>query len=289
MTITSNGWKSSKAKATLSNDGRIGREYNIQRLVIADTEYSDYQLGTLLQNNYGYVLGSHHDEDSRALLANFEVDRLPTIAPNCSWTVNLVYSTFAPPTNNNSDDPLQARVKRSWQTSEHTMYVYKDRLGNMIVNKANQPFDGGIPVTVELPTLVYERNEASFNGAWATAWSNSINQFTYSGAAPKTLKLKISAQETYEGDYHYWPVRYEMSYLPIGWQPLPLNAGLLQIKSSKLVPCLDKQLQPVTAPVPLDSAGKQIALASLPSGASFIEVDWFPQQSFQALGLSEFA
>ena len=284
MTITNECLKRT-ARVTLSDEGKIGREYNEQRLVKSTVELSEYALGTQL----GYLLGSGYPTDYRARLVDYSIDRHMTKAPNCAWDVSLRYSTLAPPTVNNSDDPTQQRVKRSWQTSEHTMYTFKDRNGKMIKNSAKQPFDGGVPVTLELPTLVYERNESTFNGTWATQWSNSINQYTYSGASPKTLKLKISATEQFEGDYHFWSVRYEMAYLPIGWQPQPLNAGLTQLVSDNLVACYDSNKVEVSSPVPLDSAGKQIEQASLPDAAYFIEVDWFPQTNFSGLGLQEFA
>lgn len=285
MAIVFNRRMSSKAKATLSQEGRIGREYNQKRLVVTDIETTEYALGTAL----GYLLGEAHPDDPRALLVDYELDRRErTRPPHCVFDVSLRWSTFGPPTANNTDDPLQQRVKRDFKNREHTFYVFKDRNGNMILNGAKQPFEGGIPVTLNLPTYTYVRNEAVFSGTYATTWSNAINSDTFNGCAPKTLRMIVDAAEQYESDSVFWPVTYQMAYLPIGWQPLPLNAGLQFLSSGKLKPCLDDNLNPVTSPVPLSTAGAQLTIASLPASANFIEVDWFVQQPFSSLGLAQF-
>jgi len=281
--LTTNVRKASKAKASLSNEGRISREYTITRMVQADGEMTEYEVGTEL----GYLLGEAHPDDFTARLVDFDIVREMSRGEHCYWTVTLRYSTLGTPTVNNSDSPFDQRVKRSWSTTEHTMYVFKDRNGDVIVNAANQPFDGGIPVTLELPTLTFERNEPTFDGGWATSLSNSLNNAYYSGAERKTLKMKISATEQYEGDYVFWPVKYEMAYLPIGWQPQPLNAGLRQLKSGKIIDCVDSHLKAVTAAVPLALTGAQLAAAELPASANFIEVDWFGQMNFGGLDLPE--
>lgn len=283
MTITKNELLEAKGKASLTSEGRKVREYTERRLVCSDVELNVFQLGSAL----GYLLGDGYHIDDAALLLDFDIDRRLTIEPYCAWDVGLRWSTVAPPKKEDDDNPLNERVKRFWSTSEHTLYVYKDRNGDMIVNSAKQPFEGGVPITVKLPTMVYERNEASFSGAFATQWANSLNQYAYSGAEPKTLKLDISGEEAFQGDYVFWKVRYEMAYFPLGWQPLPLDAGLNQVVSGELTPCLDVHLQPVTSPVPL-SGGVQIDIADLPEAAQFIEVDIFPLQRFQDLGLAEF-
>lgn len=283
MPILSNERLSTKAKSTISSDGRIVRMYDVKLLVKADVDYSDYEIGTML----GYLLGTPHPHDPKAMLSDYDITRRPTRAPHCAWDVGLSYSTDAPPLESNSVDPELARIKRNWQTTEQTLYIVRDRNGDPILNAAGDPFDGGIPITMELPTLVYERNELNFNGALMTLYANSLNSDVYSGAEPGTLKLKISAQETFESDFIYWKVRYEMAYFFLGWQPKPMNAGLYQVTGGFHRRCVDRDNRPVMSPVPLTESGEQVPTGSLPNGVNFITVPWFNSLSYSSLGLPQ--
>lgn len=282
MTLSSH-LVSTSAKAVLSEDGRVGRSYTVDLRAESTTNLSDYDVGTQL----GYILGDPHPHDVKALLSDYEITRLPTREPSCMWDVKLQYSTFAPPAESNSLDPELARVKRNWQTSEQTLYIVRDRNLSPILNGAGQPFDGGIAVTMEMPTLVYERNELNFSGATMTLYANSLNSDFYSGAEPGTLKMKVSATETFETDFIYWKVRYEMAYFPLGWQPQPMNAGLYQRTGAGLRHCVDRDKMPVTSPVPLTSDGVQIPIEDLPDGVNFITVPWYRTMPFSSLGLSQ--
>lgn len=280
MSIISNERTGEKSKYSITSEGKVVRAYTHTRRVKTDVDYDTAEVSRLL----GYTVGQPFSSDSASLLLGMDIDRKVTKS-RWYYDVTLSYTTECPAPENDSEDPTQQRVKREWQTSEQTLYIVKDRDGNLIVNKAKQPFDGGIPVTVELPTLVYERNESSFNGSTATLYANSLNRYAFSGADKETLKLKISAVENFQGKYIFWAVKYEMAYFPLGWQPQPINAGLMQLVSSKLVPCWDRNRQPVTSPVPLDKNGLQIPPEDLPGAANFIKVNHFPLIDFSSLGL----
>lgn len=281
MAITKNEWKGESAKFSIDSQGKIVRTYTHKRRVESLQEGFCWDVAQAL----AYSPGQAHSSDTRAKLLGMSIDSTETLAPCKAWDLTLDYTTDCPSTFNNSEDPLQARPKRSWQTTEQTLYTIRDRNGDLIANKAGQPFDGGIPVSIELPTLVVERNEADFDGAMMAVWANSLNQDYYSGAEPETLKMKISATEHFEGDYYYWAVRYELVYFPLGWQPQPCNAGLYQLIDNKLVRCKDKDLQDVQAPVPLDNAGKQIKVDQLPGAANYIKVDYFNRKYYASLAL----
>jgi hypothetical protein len=75
MAITKNERVKTKAKASISTEGRVTREYTMQRLVEANIDYSDHQLGSLL----GYQLADRHVDDSKALLLDFEIERFANI------------------------------------------------------------------------------------------------------------------------------------------------------------------------------------------------------------------
>lgn len=283
MTITSLLRKSGSAKFSMNNEGKIIRTYSQPLLVESTLDLDEYQLGLAL----GYQPGQSHPTDPFATLRDMSVDRIDTTVPYVKFDIVLNYSTDGPAPQNNSEDPTQQRVKKQWQTTEQTIYIVRDKNGDPIVNAADQPFEGGVPVAVALPTLVYERNESSFSGAIMTAYANSLNRYSFSGAAPKTLRLKISATEEFEGTFEYWKVRYEMAYQPDGWQPRPVNAGLYQLVSGELVRCRDRDRQEVTQPVPLNEDGSQVDISDLPDGLNYTDVNFYPLVDFSGLGLSE--
>jgi hypothetical protein len=280
---------SDESEPTLQQDGRIVRTHRRMYRCTHDFVVSNLQVLALL----GVAQGDTHPDDPLATLVSAPVKRKDVIATGGArpmWEVTLNYSTDAPAiVSQNSDDPTQLRVKRWWSTTEEQRYIIKDRNGLLIVNTAKVPPAGGIPVNIELPVLVYERNEADFSGATATLWSGSINISAFSGAAPKTLKLKVTGEEQYEAKSHFWRVRYEMVYDENGWNPRWVNAGTHEWDpiNQKLIPCLDELLQPVTEPVPLDSMGQQIDPSLLPDAAIINEVDYRRLREFQLLGLSE--
>ena len=277
------------SKFSIDNTAKIVRTYQQKRLVTSPNAGYNWEVAQALN----YSPGEQHPSDTAATLRDMDIERQftrevdGTVTPSVAWDLTLNYSTETTTQYEASEDPTMARPIRSWSTTSQSLYAIKDRDGDLIVNAANQPFDGGIPVTLEMPTLVIERNEYGFNGALATQYANALNSDTFSGAAPETLRLKITAQEKNQGQYNYWTVRYEMAYYWLGWQPLPVNAGLKQLKSGVLVDCLDANKNPVSSPVPLDTAGLQVPIGSLPSGANFIKVLYYRTMPFGSLGLPE--
>jgi hypothetical protein len=280
MGILSNGWVSEKATFTTNNQGKIIRNYNHKRLITTDQLMNSVDLF----NAAGYVLGQTFSNDQWAVLTSWS----PSITVEdgkYKWDLDLEYSTEGTPSYQNSIDPTKQRIVRTWQTQEQTLYIVRDRNFNLIVNSANQPYDGGIPVSIELPTLTYEFNQFNFSGSTATSYSNSLNSDHFSGAAPETLRLKISAKETFEGQYQFWATRYEMAYFPLGWQPQPVNAGLYQLISGKLTRCKDRDQQDATSPMPLDENGLQIPIADLPDAAYVNKIEFFNTGPFGSLGM----
>ena len=283
MGILKNGWVGEKATFTTNNQGKIIRNYSHKRQIVTDTLMNSVDLF----NAAGYVMGQQFSNDSWAVLTSWS----PTITVEdgrYKWDLDLEYSTEGTPTYANSINPTAQRVVRTWQTQEQTIYVVRDRHFNLIVNTANQPYDGGIPVSIEMPTLTYEFNQFNFDGGAAAGLSNALNSDTFSGAGPETLRLKIAAKETFEGQYHYWAIRYEMAYFPFGWQPQPVNAGLYQLVSGKLTRCKDRDQQDATSPMPLDNNGLQIPIASLPAAAFVNKVEFFNTTPFGSLGMPQF-
>ena len=268
----------------LNSDVRIVRTHRLQYLVTNDFPLSNMEV---LQT-MGVAIGNTHPDDGLATLRSCPCKRRFTKQDTKpSWDVTLTYSTDAP---ENVDDPTQMRAKRAWGSIEEQRYIIKDRNGKLILNKAGDPPAGGIPITVRLPCLTFERNEADFSSSTAKTWSGSLNQSAFAGCDPKTLQLRVTGEEVYEAKSHYWRVKYEMVQDEDGWQPKFLNAGTRELIGGQLVPIEDLMNggQPITDAVPLDNSGRVIDPTTLPDAAIFLTAVHFQEREFQQLGLPEF-
>ena len=173
--------------------------------------------------------------------------------------------------------------------------MVQDRNGEMILNAAGQPFDGGVPVAVRMGVATATRNitAAGYNKNTVLATSGKLNSVAYLGAAIGTLQVDITAEEKYEGSYHFWAETYTFAYDPEGWQPKPMNAGffyrdaydvLTRIRNEDLGDTADPTA-PVQEPEPLTTLGGLLPIADRPSLCNFITVDAYDSTAFAAFGL----
>jgi hypothetical protein len=282
-----------KTKVSVSTDGKIVRTHTRSGIVRAGEDVST----NVIAANLGLIPGAVHPSDTGATLRDIDVDRKLTKGTNAAFDVVLQYSTDAPQPDNNDDDPTTQKVKRSQGSVEQTFYIIKDKNGVAIVNAAGQPPAGGIPVSVQLPTFVYEKNIKHYDRNLVAQWMNALNDDTFNGCAAKTLKLNITADEQFEGKTSYWAHRFEMAFNPLGWQPSYVNAGLMQVTTlaeGLLKPIIDPHTkQPVTEPWPLYAEGHANEGKALPAGyapgdVNFIAVEYFNEKDYSELGLKEF-
>lgn len=282
-----------KTKVSVTTDGKIVRTHTKSGLVRPGEDVSTNDVA----GNLGLLPGQVSLDDTAATLRDIEVTRKETKGNQAAFDVTLNYSTDAPQPDTNDEDPVNQKVKRSQGTSEITLYIVKDRNGDAIVNAANQPPAGGVPVAMEVPTFVYEKNVKTYDRTFVSSWMNSLNDDTFNGCPAETLKLKITADEQWQGKHHFWAMRFEMAFNPLGWQPSFVNAGLVQLTTLAegwIKPILDPHtLQPVTEPWPLYPVGHADEGEALPANydpddINFIDVDHFNLKDFAELGLQEF-
>ena len=233
-------------------------------------------------------LGDAHPEDSIALCTDIDA-KVVGSEPNV-WTVSCKYTNDLPEDSIDDDDPTSQRPDQSWGSDDFSRFVSEDRDGNAILNTAGDRYEEPIEVVDSFPVLTVTRNRNSFNVATAYAYNNSVNSDTYRGAAPGTLRVKITATERWKGDAPYWETSYVFRYNPHGWQPKVLESGLYQMWNSNKLPCTEKGAEaydsdPVTHPVPLDVNGRQIDPANLPGNAYYTTWNTLPELSYAALGV----
>lgn len=269
---------------SVNNDGKLIKQYTDIWLAKDSTALTRDQVAA----NIGVQPGAPHPDWPFATCRSIKIKRNKTRPPHCAWNATYIYSTDATVPNDDSDtDPELRRVNRSTGTSQQQRFIIKDKNGVLITDAAGSPFDGGVPVTDYMGTMVFERDETHTSGSMSQAalYSGKLNSDTFMGCAPETLMLDVVGKEKWEGNYHFWTFTYTMTYDKDGWQPAPANAGLWEKVSGSRVRILEDDGTPTDEPQPLDALGAVIPVDSRPAACNFIEVDHYPTFMFSSLGL----
>ncbi|MBS3928118.1 MAG: hypothetical protein KGZ65_06750 [Sphingomonadales bacterium] len=278
----------------IEQSGRIVSKY--KRTYLYKTDAASPPTDAQITTDVGIAPGSPHPDDANATCQSVEISHGvgPTKCPHFARHVVVEWATNAPVPNTVSTDPTTMRTRWSLAPTIQQRYIVRDRNGAMIVNAAGQPFDGGIPVAVRLGTAVARRNvtAAGYNQNTVLANSGKLNSTTFLGGAAGTIQVDISAEEKYDGGYHYWEEVYTFAYDPLGWQPKPMNAGFFQKGTYGLTRIINSDLDdtndplaPVQEPEPLLPDGTLVPVDDRPGLCNFITVDAYGSMDFSTFGL----
>lgn len=204
------------------------------------------------------------------------------------WECTVSYSTLAPPETedeNEAENPFAKPVDISYRSTKITLPVEKDIHDDPIVNTALKSYDPPLERQYTLPTIVFVKNEPTFNWSTAFQYTDKTNSVEIGGASPGTVLCDISAQNKFTSEIEYWEVTYEFTYDPRGWDPDVLEQGTQQLDGGQHIPCEDKNGSPVTEPVPLDAVGVQVPPSSLPGAAKFTNWEIYERVDFNDLSL----
>ena len=203
------------------------------------------------------------------------------------------------------ESPLDQPVKRSWSTQNRSEPFDRDvRTGNPIVNAVGDPFDPPLQRPVAVDVLVMTRNVDDYDAERMRGFKNHTNESEFWGKdADQVYCADISAEELFEGQWHYWRERFEFhmiaedddSKAPLEWSARLLNQGLRHW-TGKNVTVDDKEIKeivavtdvngnPVSEPVRLASDGKLLAVDGNVNKAVFLIFNRYVQADFDALGL----
>lgn len=281
-------------ESEVQSDGRCVSSY-MRKYLVRTTEATwqhEGQVGTAL----GIARGSPLSSNANAICYKLSIGPGPTMtrAPHLAYFATALYSTAANLPEDDDDDPTTTRTKWSIAPQIQSRYVVKDRNDELIVNAAGTPFDGGVPVDVRLGSVTARRNvtAAGYDRDAVLANSGKLNSATYLGGEPGTVQVDISAEEMYEGGYHFWAETYTFSYDPLGWQPKPVNAGFYQLVDDVLheitnadIDVAENPTARVPEPEPLDADGLLVPHASRPASCTFVEVEYFGDMDFDTFDL----
>lgn len=291
MTVIIN-LKSATAKSTVQQDGRLVKTYT--EVYLYRTNAGTSPTWADIAADIGIAPGSPYGQDANATAGEAEIEITMSRVPFFKAEVTITWATNNPTPNEDDTDPATAHKIWGIRPTIQQRYVTKNRHGVLIVNSAGQPYDGGIPVDVRLgqATLKLKILDAYFDYSLVMKHSGKRNSTTFLGGAPGTVQVDITADESYEGAYHFWAVQYDFNFDPEGWQPSVPDAGFYQLGTGGIpVPITYGDLASppteddtrVPEPEPLDGAGHVVPYADRPASCEFNEVDQFDELDLATL------
>lgn len=286
------GLKSASAKSTIGQDGRISKSY--KHVYLYKTTAGTRPTFADISADLGIAPGSPYADDTNATAGDAEIEHLMTRPPHCAAEVTVTWATNNPVPNADDTDPSTVRTLWSIQTMVRQEYITEDKNGDLILNSAGTPYDGGIPVDSRIgqATAKLKIPDASFDKTIVMAHSGKVNSATFLGAAPGTLQLDVQADEEYQGAFHWWNVTYTFVYFPLGAQPRVADAGFMQLGTAGFpIPITigDLATPPtsdatkVPEPEPLDGSGAVVPYADRPGSCHINTIVYYDTLAFATL------
>lgn len=189
-----------------------------------------------------------------------------------SWVVtmdfnpyDLVHELGDEATEDGSANPLNMRPKVSWGGSKFEVARARDLDGKPFINTANEPLEDVPKFEETRPLLTITRNEETFNAAYANQFKDTVNQDTFLGYPPNTVKCKdIVGERDYHADWGYfWEIKYEFEIRDDtatdgdGWTTVLTNIGFRELVGSTPTEVIIGG-KPVSEPVLLNEAGRYV-------------------------------
>lgn len=169
-----------------------------------------------------------------------------------SWIVNAI-----------TDNPLNQLPEVSWSGPTYERGVFRDNYGVVVKNSAGFPFDPPMVVDESRELLRIVRNEATFNEAYAKLWRKKLNQNTFAGYDPLSVRINtIEATRNLSNGILYWQVTYELEFreFPDAFVMYPYDLGYMGPDYVQFVN--PKTGQPFQNAVPMNGRGVPIGVVN---------------------------
>jgi hypothetical protein len=239
----------------------------------------------------GLVLGQpyqssfYNELDVNAILCEMNLSRIEN-SPN-AWKLKCVYRNMDP-NYNPGPNPFDCAPFVETETLPYQVPLVYDRDGNAVLNSAGDAFESP-PERDQYRTVTkITVNQVSYDDQYARSLQDNINNDSFAGADPRTLKIaKITSVPHWAAGYgQVWRTTYEIHYDPKGWTRKILDMGYKQIddSSGQLVPILLKDGSKPSSACMLDGSGHYIPDPT-PNDAVQLEFHVYNEISFASLGL----
>jgi len=249
----------------------LGRTY--KRRLMVDTEGAAIGIiGMMLLPGvpqlfapFSNIAGTEFDYGALCTKRDFK----PRVGTNV-WDIDVDYSTRHLDKEQQKQNPLDRPPEVSWEGERLEEVADLDRHGDPILNTAGQPYEPSLMRDYKLRTVVYTRNEATYDDAQARAYEDVINTDEFLGEAAYTWRvLDINARRAFEEGVKFWVVTYRMSFRKKGWRRKVMSQGFKDATGKEI---LDEHGNQPSEPWKLDAAGNAIKAAGAPGHTQTFEV-----------------
>jgi hypothetical protein len=196
------------------------------------------------------------------------------------WMVTYEYDSIVPVPQDQGENPLLRPPLWRFGVEKYEETMTEDLNSVPIINSAGQPFETGLTMQRSRPTIQIIKNYATFDFASVAAYQDCVNDDTWFGFDPETVKCNsIEVQERNENGGTYFELTYNLSVEFNGWNPVwILDAGYYEKSAGsgsgagaglKLI--TDKFGRPLQSPALLDGNGHKN-----PDGAAPVYLPFIP-------------
>lgn len=208
------------------------------------------------------------ESDDGAFVTSISCQLASAADDGCQWDVSVEYGPGGGESAVFPANPVEHPIKISWGFAKHEVPVETDIDDKPIVNSAGDFFDPAPTRDDSRPVLKIVRNELTYDPLLALDWKDRINEDSWYGFEPGTVKagefpgeLRFNAECGF-----YYEVSYEFEIQPDGWVKKLLDQGMrtLNATSGKLANVLDEKGHQVSSPVLLDGSGQKLASGADP-------------------------
>lgn len=228
--------------------------------------------------------GSAHPSDSGAFVTSRRAEC--TDGQN-GWLLTCEYSSER----QYNEDPTADPAAISWDSEQFQKPAVFDKDGNAIVNSAGDPFDPPNMMDDSRRIVTVTKNLATVP-SWILTYQDAVNSdnFTVDGVPvtagqAKMQRVSVGEVQSRNG-ISFRPVVFEIHLQRDGWLLEPLDAGFREKAGSLRINILnDGDLEPPTAPTPLDGSG---AVLTNPTAATcvFLSFSVYDTAAFSSLPLT---
>lgn len=153
-----------------------------------------------------------------------------------------------------------------------------------ILNSAGQPFSPVPTQDRNRPSFTATRNEQSFNLAYWSMYHDHVNENSWQGFPPRTVKLgAITGEDGFENGIPFWIVTYEFEVMRPDWDLHLLDKGRAELINGKLTPIVNGMA--VNGEILLDGNGRTLGYD--PNGPNlppvYLDFKRYPEIDFELL------
>jgi len=153
---------------------------------------------------------------------------------------------------------LNHSFNQAYVAGDFSATVYKAQ----VQNEAKRPYEERLEFDSIVPVVTFVRNESSFGFDFMYEINNSVNDKTFLGARPGTIRARVEADHKWKNGENYYEVTYRFTYNPYTWFQQVFEKSELVFDETRDLPAggtnAGKHMKPHEVPTKVRGGGKEI-------------------------------